>query len=158
MVYADFTSEEQNEEAENESEQEDQEKQVIELSEEKFEKYDEAGLNPFGDRVEQNELGNNHFKEYIHQMSHQKVEADEKWGFYLITEGRIDWLLNGLNEVDLGESEETYKAILERWANGDFSQADQDHNTIWRMKDGNIGKATGVLSPEEEEEFINSKQ
>jgi len=158
MIFTDFTSEEQNEQLDNESEQEDQEKQVTELSEEKFENYDEAGLNPFGDPVEQNELGNHNLKEYIHQMSHQKVEADKKWGFYLITEARINWLLNGLDEVDLGESEATYKAILERWANGDFSQVDQDHNTIWRMKNGTIGKATGILSQEEEEEFINSKQ
>ena len=160
VVYGDLTSDEQNEEVENESEQEDQEKQVTELSEEKFENYDEAGLNPFGDTVEQNELGNNHFKEYIHQMSHQKVEADEKWGFYLITEERINWLLSGLDEVDLGDSdsEAIYKAILKRWGDGNFSQVDQDHNTIWRLQGGTIGKATGVLSQEEEEEFINSKQ
>ncbi|WP_268872885.1 DUF6241 domain-containing protein [Neobacillus fumarioli] len=48
----------------------------------------------------------------------------------------------------------TYKDILERWAAGDFSQIDKDHNTIWDLQGGTIGKATGMATPKEEMAFI----
>ncbi len=139
-------------------EQNQDDKQVTELSEEKFATNDNNELNPFGDSKTQEQLANSDYQEYIHQMSHQKVEADEKWGFYLITEERITWLLTGLEQVNLGENEAVYQPILERWNNGDFSHSAKDHNTVWRMQGGTIGKATGVLSESAEEAFINSKQ
>nr|WP_238482656.1 DUF6241 domain-containing protein [Lederbergia galactosidilytica] len=86
-------------------------------------------------------------------MSHQKIIADEKWGFYEITPERIDWLLHGLKQTDF-KSASLYKDILERWKEGDFSKVDKDHNAIWQLQGGTIGKATGILSPEEEETFL----
>ncbi|WP_051189047.1 DUF6241 domain-containing protein [Halalkalibacillus halophilus] len=127
-------------------------------SEEDVERYEEEGLNPFGGTTEQDELANRHFQEYIHGMSHQKIHADEKWGFYLITDRRIEWLLNGLDQVDVGENEEEYRDILERWKAGDFSQADVDHNIIWNMQGGTIGKATGVMTKEEEQAYIEEQE
>ena len=38
----------------------------------------------------------------------------------------------------------------------DFSQVDQDHNTVWRLQGGTIGEATGILTPKEEQAYIES--
>src|SRR5690606_10492420 len=52
--------------------------------------------NPFDDSIAMDELNDSQYQKYIHGISHQKVKASEKWGFYLITEERIQWLLEGL--------------------------------------------------------------
>ncbi|WP_411675014.1 DUF6241 domain-containing protein [Cytobacillus kochii] len=44
--------------------------------------------------------------------------------------------------------------MLDKWSKGDFSNVDNDHNYFWSLQNGTIGKATGILSPEEEEAFI----
>ncbi len=163
ILYQDFTAVDSNQSQvkdEEQTEQGDSEEtqQVTELSEEKFENSEAENLNPFGDSTPQQQLTDKDYQNYIHQMSHQKVEAEEKWGFYLITDERIEWLLQGLDKVELGENESTYQAILERWQAGDFSQVDEDHNAIWRMQGGTIGKATGILSESAEKAFINRKE
>lgn len=114
-------------------------------------------VNPFGEATRVAELTSSHYNKYIHGMSHQKVEADEKWGFYEMTEERIKWLLNALDEIDVNH-EETYRDILERWSKGDFSQVASDHNQIWRLQGGTIGRATGKLSAEEEQEYLESQK
>ncbi|MGP4073287.1 DUF6241 domain-containing protein [Piscibacillus sp. B03] len=135
-----------------------EEERVRELSEEKFENSeDDASLNPFGDPYSSDDMSDSRVQEYIHKMSHQKVQASEKWGFYRITDERIAWL-----QESLDASEESlkhynlYKSILDRWAAGDFSRADEDHNAIWKLQGGTIGRATGILSAEEERAYINS--
>lgn len=91
----------------------------------------------------------------IHQMSHQKVEADKKWGAIHITPELIERLLV---VVETNSSEyrhaDTYLDILQRWENGDFSKADKDHNKIWDLQNGTVGKATGLLTASEEQKFI----
>lgn len=91
----------------------------------------------------------------IHQMSHQKVKSDKKWGALQITDDRI-WRLIEVIEFNRSEYKhaELYLRILHRWAEGDFSQADDDHNAIWELQGGTIGKATGLISAEEEEKYI----
>ncbi|WP_175615379.1 DUF6241 domain-containing protein [Piscibacillus halophilus] len=135
-----------------------EEQRVRELSEEKFENSEnDEDLNPFGDRFGSESLTDGQIQEYLHKMAHQKVEASEKWGFYLITDERIEWLQEGINESgDELAHRDLYESILSRWAAGDFSQADQDHNAIWELQGGTIGRATGVLSQQEEEAYINS--
>lgn len=120
-------------------------------------KDNKAYINPFGDLKKLEDLTDGDYQNYIHKMSHQKVRADVKWGFYEITSERIYWLLEGLDQVKL-EHREIYRDILERWVNDDFSQVDKDHNSIWRLQGGTIGEATGILSPEEEEEYIKSQK
>ena len=56
---------------------------------------------------------------------------------------------------------EVYADITIRWKNEDFSQADQDHNSVWKLLDAEIGKATGLISEtsiltESEITFANS--
>jgi hypothetical protein len=91
-------------------------------------------------------------QQYIHAMSHQKVAAKEKWSFFEITDERIDFLLTQL-EVNQYENEQLYTEILSSWKEGDFSNAVSHHNAVWNLQDGSIGKATGLLSPKEEEAF-----
>ncbi|MFC7062086.1 DUF6241 domain-containing protein [Halobacillus seohaensis] len=118
--------------------------------------FENEGQNPFGMDIKQEELSGNKIRSYIHGMSHQKVEASKKWGFYQIHDERIDWLLNGLDKTDT-INEDIYRDILIKWKAGDFSEVDKDHNTIWNMQGGTVGKTTGILSEEEEKEYINSK-
>ncbi|NYF23665.1 DUF6241 domain-containing protein [Sporosarcina sp. JAI121] len=91
----------------------------------------------------------------IHGMSHQKVQAKDKWGFLPLTQDRVTRLIEVVEENKSSyENSELYIRILTRWSNNDFSQADKDHNAIWELQGGNVGRATGILSAEEERKFI----
>ena len=117
--------------------------------------FKEENLNPFGESTKMEELTDYAYQEYIHGMSHQKVKASKKWGFYEIHPSRIQWLLDGLDKVEL-DHENAYRNILEKWNNGDFSSVDDDHNAIWSLQNGTVGKATGILSAEAEQAYVNS--
>ena len=95
-------------------------------------------------------------QQIIHAMSHQKVKADQKWGKILITQKSVSLLLSALkkNEGSWKHSA-TYADILNRWYEEDFSKADKDHNAVWVMLDGNIGKAKGVLNAVEEQKYLD---
>ncbi|MDY0393353.1 DUF6241 domain-containing protein [Virgibacillus halophilus] len=96
-------------------------------------------MNPFGDSVQQKELKDKDFINYIHKMSHQKVSAEEKWGFYQITAERIKWLLAGLDKTEHTlKHGELYRSILKRWINGDFSNVVNDHNDLWEIQGGGV--------------------
>ena len=127
------------------------------ITEDDMQSFKAQGLNPFGQQTSIEELTDTDYQEYIHGMSHQKVKAEQKWGFYQINSERIDWLLDGLNNTNLSHAN-VYQQILEKWANGDYQSADDDHNTIWELQGGTIGRATGVLSSEEEKQYIESLQ
>ena len=114
------------------------------------------GENPFGEKVK-TPLSEGLIQQYIHAMSHQKVQAKEKWSYFNITDQRIDFLLSQL-EINQYENEATYKEILTSWKEGDFSDAVSDHNKIWRMQDGTVGKASGLLSPDAEEAYISNQK
>ncbi|WP_456275807.1 DUF6241 domain-containing protein [Bacillus sp. AK128] len=105
-------------------------------------------LFPFG-------MKENQIQTAIHFMSHQKVKAEEKWGAIRITPERINRLKEIIetNQKDYKHAS-LYLSILNRWDNGDFSRADDDHNAIWKLQNGNIGEATRVLSPKEEQKFV----
>ncbi len=95
--------------------------------------------------------------EAIHSMSHQKVEAKVKWGHTQITQAKVERLLD-VAKINDYKYKELYVSILERWSKGDFSHAVEDHNAIWEIQGGdesrNSGKAIRLLSPEEEQAYI----
>ncbi|KAB7665875.1 DUF6241 domain-containing protein [Bacillus sp. B1-b2] len=93
-------------------------------------------------------------QDVIHKMSHTKVHAEEKWGYIVPTQEKIDRILAVVkeNSAEYDESD-LYISILERWSAGDFSNAVEDHNDIWNLQDGTIGEATRLLSAKEEEEY-----
>ena len=91
----------------------------------------------------------------IHGMSHQKVHAEDKWGFLPLTQVRVERLIMVVEEnKDEYDESKLYLEILNRWANNDFSRADKDHNAIWTLQQGTVGRASGLLSIEEERAFI----
>lgn len=94
----------------------------------------------------------------IHHMSHQKVVADKKWGVLPLTEERVDRLLEVVqhNKEDYKHGS-VYEEILLKWQNKDFTSVDKDHNTIWELQGGSVGRATGIMSEKEEQEFIKEK-
>lgn len=95
--------------------------------------------------------------EAIHSMSHQKVQSGAQWGHTQITQEKVYRLLAVCKMNDY-EHNDLYIPILERWSKGDFSNAVDDHNEMWKIhQDGNEnapGKATRLSTPEEEGYYI----
>ncbi|WP_217586577.1 DUF6241 domain-containing protein [Lentibacillus saliphilus] len=127
------------------------------VTDDELEKYEQEALNPFGENIKAEDLRDADFQEYIHGMSHQKVRADMKWGFYELHPNRVEWLLEALDEETEIYYADDYERILKKWLKKDFSSIDKDHNTIWKMQGGTVGKATGILSPEEEAAYVESQ-
>lgn len=91
----------------------------------------------------------------IHQMSHQKIVADKRWGAIPLTPERVNRLIEVVNDNHTKyASSDVYMDILNRWSEGDFSEVDEDHNKIWTLQRGTVGKAEGIASSKEEREFI----
>ncbi|MGG4409427.1 DUF6241 domain-containing protein [Niallia taxi] len=89
----------------------------------------------------------------MHKMTHQKVIASEKWGAVEMTEDRVNEL------YAIVEGSDFYKkdfilSILDKWKVGDFKTIDEDHNAIWNTQEGNVGKARGLMTEEQEKEYI----
>lgn len=99
-----------------------------------------------------NEAG---FMQRIHDMTHQKVYANDKWGALEASEENITMLLSLLDENDY-DDEDYYRKVLNIWKKGDFSNAVEVHNKIWRAQDGSIGKAKRLLTPKEEQLFVEN--
>ncbi|WP_409304750.1 DUF6241 domain-containing protein [Peribacillus sp. SCS-155] len=94
-------------------------------------------------------------QEAIHGMTHQKIIAEDKWGFIPLTEQRVQRLAAVVEKnIAKYENAELYQNILNKWAKYDFLTVDEDHNSIWELQGGTIGEATGILSAEEEKKFI----
>ncbi|WP_409293913.1 DUF6241 domain-containing protein [Peribacillus sp. SCS-26] len=91
----------------------------------------------------------------LHGMTHQKITAEDKWGFLPMTDERVKRLLLVVkrNEVNY-EQDPVYMEMLKRWEEHNFSQVDKDHNSIWKLQGGTVGEATGIMSLQEEEAFI----
>ncbi|MGV2620495.1 UNVERIFIED_CONTAM: DUF6241 domain-containing protein [Halobacillus marinus] len=124
---------------------------------EEVEQFEKEKKNPFGDEKAGGDLTDSDYQQYIHAMSHQKVKADKKWTNYVIHPERIDWLLQHTASSELQHGD-TYTEILTRWKNDDYSHAVSDHNTIWNLQNGNVGKATGLLTEQEEVQYIEKHQ
>lgn len=54
------------------------------------------------------------------------------------------------------DSKEGLLEIVTKWENGQFDQVEDDHNYIWNWPSGSIGRTTGVLSEQQEQEFIRN--
>lgn len=133
-----------------EEDEETEDQEIKELSQEKEQENKDADyINPFGDTFTKKTLEESQYQKYINYMAHQKVYADRMYGFYKITPERIDFLLEVL-DIQSYQHEEVYRDILSRWKEGDFSEAVEDHNRVWTLQNGDVGKATRLLTEEEE--------
>lgn len=95
----------------------------------------------------------------VHNMTHQKVEADKKWGSSEITADKVQTLYDVIKNRDFknGSTKDMLLEILEPWLGKDFTNAVSAHNRIWSYQNGNIGKATRLLTPQEELEYIEKE-
>lgn len=89
----------------------------------------------------------------MHKMTHQKIIANEKWGAILMTQENIVTVHEIIELSNYPNKNELLK-ITKRWINGDFGSVDNDHNIIWTLQGGSIGRAQGIMTPEEERWFI----
>ncbi|MEH7251710.1 DUF6241 domain-containing protein [Neobacillus niacini] len=95
----------------------------------------------------------------VHNMTHQKVKADKKWGSSEITAEKVQKLFDVIKNKDFknGSNKQMLLDILEPWITKDFTNAVSAHNRIWAYQNGTIGKATRTLSPQEELEYIQKE-
>ena len=91
----------------------------------------------------------------LHQMTHQKISAGKKKGAVEMTQKNIDDLLLIVQaNKHLYEHGPFYEDALTEWQQGNFSNTVTVHNTIWDWHDGLVGRATGLMSAEEEQRFV----
>ena len=81
-----------------------------------------------------NKMTEEQVQDAIHQMSHQKVRAEKKWGFIPLTRERVDRLLEVIN-ANQYEHEDVYLGILKEWKESNFSNIDGNHNAVWVLQD-----------------------
>ncbi|OAH55187.1 hypothetical protein AWH48_20195 [Domibacillus aminovorans] len=90
----------------------------------------------------------------MHLMTHQKIQAEQKWGAAPLTPTTTAKLVETL------ESHPEYNPellrVAKRWAANDFSEIDAQHNYLDTLLKGVVeeGHATGLSTPEEEKEFV----
>ncbi|WP_223634512.1 DUF6241 domain-containing protein [Planococcus sp. 4-30] len=91
----------------------------------------------------------------LHQMTHQKIIADKKKGAIEMTPDNIDDLLTIVEaNKDHYEHSDFYETTLTAWKQSDFSNAVHVHNTIWDWHGGTVGRATGLMTAEQERAFV----
>ncbi len=89
----------------------------------------------------------------MHSMTHQKIIANEKWKSIPMTSDHITTIKKILESSNFPEKKVLLK-IINRWETKDFSRIDKDHNVVWKLQGGTIGKAQGIMTTEEERWFI----
>lgn len=101
-----------------------------------------------------NEMNEAQLQFYLHEMTHSKVYAEDKWGkSRQMSPENIESLLT-IVEANKYMEKSFYRNTLEEWREGNFSNAVDVHNTIWNWHNGTIGEATRLMTDEEEQAFI----
>jgi len=93
----------------------------------------------------------------IHMMSHQKIEAANKWGGVPMTETTISQVKNFLNNHGTDfDHYDKYIEIINKWEKGNFEESVEDHNFVWELEGGinGYGEAFGLLDNFDESIYI----
>jgi hypothetical protein len=93
----------------------------------------------------------------LHNMTHQKVRSEDKWGFVQITEVNLLALKEVLQENPAFNQNIDMLTIVTGWLNNHFGNVVAEHNLIWNTKNGSVGKAYGILSPSEEAALVKEQ-
>lgn len=101
------------------------------------------------------DMSENQVMDAIHHMTHQKVKSKDgkKWGALQVTPDRVERLIEIVEANDY-QHEDFYLETLKEWEAGNFENAVTVHNYIWNVKNGTIGEAERLLTPEEEAWYI----
>jgi len=91
----------------------------------------------------------------MHDMTHQKVQAEFKEGAIEMTPAHVNTVYRIVNKSTFTHREELL-AILSKWKQKEFNEIVEDHNFLWKIQGGKIGKATDRLTTREEKEFIEN--
>jgi Family of unknown function (DUF6241) len=81
----------------------------------------------------------------MHSMANTLIvpEDGQIWGKEPITKEKLTGLISSVTNSTISSKDELL-AILNRWNSGDFTSAVDDHNKVWKLLDGTIGKAISV--------------
>ncbi|MGG2065864.1 DUF6241 domain-containing protein [Bacillus sp. S14(2024)] len=94
----------------------------------------------------------------FHEMTHQKVIADERWGYIPMTPENIEAVIKLVeSNKDQLHHYDFYIQVLNKWKSGDFSNCVDVHNQVWEWQGGQLGKATRLATAQEEQDYINKK-
>ena len=105
---------------------------------------------------EEGEMSEGEVQTYLHRMTHQKIVASEKRGAIEMSPQNIQNMLTIVREnAESYEHSDFYEEALTAWEQGNFSNAVTVHNTIWTWHGGTVGKATGLMTPEQEADYVN---
>lgn len=101
-------------------------------------------------------LSDEELEREMHGMTHQKVEADQKWINVEMTPEKVTALMAVVEDRAFEDPalKELMLRILNKWIKGDFSQIVTDHNALWTYEGGDVGEASRAYTEEEEKEFI----
>jgi hypothetical protein len=111
---------------------------------------------PKGKMPDYENMSDSQLIQEVHGMTHQKVQAEKKWGSSQITKDKVLKLYDVVKNKDFKDenAKDMLLEILKPWARGDFSNAVSAHNMIWGYQNGTIGKATRLLTASEEQQYI----
>lgn len=97
------------------------------------------------------------FQLRLHQMTHQKVVADEKRGAVEMTPKTIENMLEVVTaNQDVYDRAFFYELEFNAWQNGEFSNSAEFHNVIWKLQNGVDGEATGLMTEKQEAHFVKT--
>jgi Family of unknown function (DUF6241) len=91
----------------------------------------------------------------MHKMTHQKIKSDKKWGAIPMNDKNIKEIKDAIENNDYAKGPSLMR-IITKWEEGDFNSIAQDHNSLWEMQGGTVGRAYGTMTPEEEAKFIEN--
>lgn len=83
---------------------------------------------------------------FIHKMSNLIINASDgkKYGIIEITPANIEIALNSVSNINNSEARNYLTNELNKWKNGNFSNAVQVHNYVWHMLNGQVGIASSL--------------
>ncbi len=95
-------------------------------------------------KIEDTKITLNALEVEMHEMANSLIIAqdDEIWGTREVNTGNVKKILKEATYLNQNTESKQLLVIAARWSQHDFSCIVDDHNVIWNMLCGNIGKAT----------------
>lgn len=82
--------------------------------------------------------------QWIHELMHPLIKADEKWGIQYVTPENIENALIMVEDLKEHEFYEDVKNGLLKMRDANFEDAVIIHNLIWNYQMGTIGEGEGL--------------